>query len=187
MNPPDEPRDGPPWAALDRARGGDREAFAVLYDHYLTTVYRYIYRWVAYDRELAEDLTSETFLRALRAIGTYRDQGRDPQGWFLRIARNIVLDHVKSARVRLVRAVAEPPEPAGPATGPDEEALGRISVAAALAGLSEDQLECVILRVLEDRSVVDTAAAMGKSVAAVKALYWRAVRRLAARHPGGTL
>src|SRR4051794_29899780 len=59
-----------------RAKTGDSEAFAVLYDHYLDLVYRYVYFRVG-SHALAEDLTSETFLRALRGIVDFTWQGRD--------------------------------------------------------------------------------------------------------------
>ena len=88
------------WELVTRAQAGDGEAFGQLYDRYVDTVYRFIYFRVN-DRALAEDFTSETFLRALRRIGTISYQGRDIGAWFVTIARNIVLDHMKSARHRL--------------------------------------------------------------------------------------
>ena len=75
-------------------------------DRYADTVYRFIYFRVN-DRGLAEDFTSETFLRALRRIGSISYQGRDIGAWFVTIARNIVLDHLKSARHRLETTTAD--------------------------------------------------------------------------------
>ena len=85
---------------VDRAQQGDWAAFGRLYDHYSDTVYRYIYYRVG-SKATAKDLTSETFLRALRRIGTFTWQGRDFAAWLVTIARNIVADHFKSARFRL--------------------------------------------------------------------------------------
>ncbi|MFF4088860.1 sigma-70 family RNA polymerase sigma factor [Streptomyces nigra] len=85
---------------VDRAQHGDREAFGRLYDEYCDTVYRYIYYRVG-GKATAEDLTSETFLRALRRIGTFTWQGRDFGAWLVTIARNLVADHFKSSRFRL--------------------------------------------------------------------------------------
>ena len=91
------------------AQDGDGEAFGQLYDRYVDMVFRFIYYRVN-DRGLAEDFTSETFLRALRRISSITYQGRDIGAWFMTIARNIVLDHVKSARHRLETTTGETPK-----------------------------------------------------------------------------
>ncbi|TDC34035.1 sigma-70 family RNA polymerase sigma factor [Kribbella albertanoniae] len=85
---------------VDRAQAGDVGAFGELYDEYSLTVYRYIYARVS-SSALAEDLTSETFVRALRALDSFRWQGRDFGAWLVTIARNLITDHYKSGRVRL--------------------------------------------------------------------------------------
>src|SRR5262249_56811428 len=79
------------WHLVRLAQAGDGEAFGQLYDRYVDMVFRFVYLRVN-DRALAEDFTSETFLRALRRIGTISYQGRDIGAWFITIARNIVLD-----------------------------------------------------------------------------------------------
>lgn len=85
---------------VERAQAGESDAFGRLYDQYSDTVYRYIYYRVG-GKATAEDLTSETFLRALRRIGTFTWQGRDFGAWLVTIARNLVADHFKSSRFRL--------------------------------------------------------------------------------------
>ncbi|WP_055541857.1 sigma-70 family RNA polymerase sigma factor, partial [Streptomyces neyagawaensis] len=85
---------------VERAQSGEADAFGRLYDQYSDTVYRYIYYRVG-GKATAEDLTSETFLRALRRIGTFTWQGRDFGAWLVTIARNLVADHFKSSRFRL--------------------------------------------------------------------------------------
>ena len=96
----ESPAGNPIMALVERAQDGDGEAFGQLYDHYADTVYRYIYYRVG-GKATAEDLTSETFLRALRRIGTFTYQGRDFGAWLVTIARNLVADHFKSSRFRL--------------------------------------------------------------------------------------
>ncbi|MFF4155165.1 sigma-70 family RNA polymerase sigma factor [Streptomyces sp. NPDC001651] len=88
------------YVDVARAQHGDRQAFGRLYDEYCDTVYRYVYYRVG-AKATAEDLTSETFLRALRRIGTFTWQGRDFGAWLVTIARNLVADHFKSSRFRL--------------------------------------------------------------------------------------
>ena len=78
-----------------RSQAGEPEAFGLLYDRYVDLVYRYIYYRVG-SPTLAEDLVSETFLRALRRIDSFTWQGRDFAAWLVTIARNLIADHFKS-------------------------------------------------------------------------------------------
>ena len=78
-------------ALVTLAQKGDAEAFGVLYEMHADLVYRYIFQRVA-SQSLAEDLTQETFLRALRRLDTFTWQGKDVAAWFVTIARNLVLD-----------------------------------------------------------------------------------------------
>jgi RNA polymerase sigma factor (sigma-70 family) len=86
-----------------RAREGDAEAFAGLYDRYVDTVYAYVARRVG-KRELAEDLTADCFLRALQTIERLTWRGVDIGAWLMPVARNRVTDHFKSARARFEHA-----------------------------------------------------------------------------------
>lgn len=171
---------------LERAQAGDRQAFAELYDRYFKTVYNYVYLRVAGNRALAEDITSETFLRALRRLDSFSYTGKDPAGWFITIARNILLDHVKSARARFEVPTADMVSADQVTEGPENQVLGTLAAADALAlvqQLPRPQAEVVVLRILKGLSVAEVAAMMGKSEGAIKALQHRAVRRLAALLP----
>ena len=66
----------------------------------MSGVFRFIYYRVS-SQQLAEDLTSETFVRGLRAIQRFNWQGKDFGAWLTTIARNLVADHFKSSRARL--------------------------------------------------------------------------------------
>ncbi|WP_367134588.1 sigma-70 family RNA polymerase sigma factor [Saccharothrix sp. HUAS TT1] len=170
-----------PWNLVRAAQGGDTDAFGALYDRYVDVVYRYVLFRVG-DRTLAEDVTSETFLRALRSIGSISYQGRDVGAWFVTIARNIVFDHVKSSRYRLEVTTAELADNREVADGPEQEVLTDATNAELLrcvAQLGEDQRECITLRFIQGLSVAETAARMGRNEGAIKALQHRAVRRLA--------
>ncbi|MBB3677981.1 sigma-70 family RNA polymerase sigma factor [Modestobacter versicolor] len=175
------------WELVRRAQAGDAEGFGQLYDRYVDVVFRYLYHRVG-DRATAEDFTSETFVRALRRIDSLSFQGRDVGAWLVTIARNIVLDHVKSSRYRLEVATADMRDADRATEGPEEAVLQRLTNAELMAGvqqLSDEQRECLVLRFLQGLSVAETAAAMGKKDGAVKALQHRAVRRLAALLPEG--
>ncbi len=177
----DDPADRDEVVALvARAQAGDADAFGDLYDRYLDLVYRYVYYRVG-GKALAEDLVSETFLRALRRIGTFEWQGRDFAAWLITIARNLVADHFKSGRFRLEVTTADMLDADRTTDGPETEVLDGITNASlldAVKKLNSEQQECVVLRFLQGLSVIETAQAMGKSEGAVKALQYRAVRAL---------
>ncbi|RBM17908.1 ECF subfamily RNA polymerase sigma factor, BldN family [Streptomyces sp. PT12] len=166
---------------VERAQGGEAEAFGCLYDHYSDTVYRYIYYRVG-GRATAEDLTSETFLRALRRIGTFTWQGRDFGAWLVTIARNLVADHFKSSRFRLEVTTGEMLDANEVERSPEEsvlESLANSALLDAVRKLNPQQQECVTLRFLQGLSVAETARVMGKNEGAIKTLQYRAVRTLA--------
>ncbi|WP_245984195.1 ECF subfamily RNA polymerase sigma factor, BldN family [Streptomyces tateyamensis] len=176
-----EAEQNPIMELVERAQAGESEAFGRLYDHYCDTVYRYIYYRVG-SRATAEDLTSETFLRALRRIGTFTWQGRDFGAWLVTIARNLVADHFKSSRFRLEVTTGEMLDSNECERSPEDSVLESLSNAAlldAVRRLNPQQQECVTLRFLQGLSVAETARIMGKNEGAIKTLQYRAVRTLA--------
>jgi RNA polymerase sigma-70 factor (ECF subfamily) len=192
----DEPRGGSDPDTIDltdtthelvrQAQQGDAEAFGVLYDRYVDLVHRYVYYRVG-SQALAEDLTSETFLRALRRISSYTWQGVDIGAWFVTIARNLVADHYKSGRYRLEVQVQEVRDDRA-FDGPEDEVLDSLDhrvLLEAVTKLGAEQQECIVLRFLQGLSVSETAIVMGKNDGAVKALQYRAVRSLSRLLPAG--
>jgi RNA polymerase sigma-70 factor, ECF subfamily len=170
------------WELVAAAQRGDREAFGLLYGEYVGLVSRFVGGKVP-DRGLAEDLTSETFLRALRRIDSVSDQGRDVGAWFTTIAHNLVLDHLKSSRHRLETTAAEIPEPAGTSLvrGPEDTVIQKdaaVRLWRQVDQLPSDQRECLRLRFGQDLSTAQTAAVMGRSELAIRALRHRAVAGL---------
>jgi RNA polymerase sigma-70 factor, ECF subfamily len=180
---------GPPDNTHDlvrQAQAGDPDAFGVLYDRYVDLVHRYVYYRVG-SQALAEDLTSETFLRALRRISSYTWQGVDIGAWFVTIARNLVADHYKSGRYRLEVQVQEVRDDRA-LEGPEDEVLDALDhrvLLEAVTRLGAEQQECIVLRFLQGLSVSETALVMGKNDGAVKALQYRAVRSLSRLLPAG--
>jgi RNA polymerase sigma-70 factor (ECF subfamily) len=168
-------------ALVDLAQRGDSEAFGMLYERYVDVVYRYVYVRVG-GQQLAEDITSETFLRALRRMDSFSWQGRDIAAWFITIARNLITDNAKSARFRMEVSTADMLD-ADPRVeaAPDHEVLERLRderLLAAVKNLKPEQAECVVLRFLQGLSLAETAKVLGKSEGAVKQLQLRAVRAL---------
>jgi RNA polymerase sigma-70 factor (ECF subfamily) len=174
-------------ALVELARGGDKEAFGLLYDHYQSSVYRFLY-FRTRSQTLAEDLTSETFFRALRSMSGFRWQGRDFGAWLMTIARNLTTDHYKAGRTRL-ELTTEDMTPHDDATdGPEAEVLASLTNEALLEALTQlptEQRECLIMRFLQGMSIAETAQALDRSDGAVKQLQLRGVRNLAKLLPEG--
>jgi RNA polymerase sigma-70 factor (ECF subfamily) len=167
-------------ALTRRAREGDGQAFAELYDRNFEAVYRYVYYRVRDEKE-AEDVTSEVFFRALRAMPRY--EPRQPfLAWLYRIARNAVIDRARAARPRLSfeDALSHPDAPAH-VIDPDVQLLAtdrRARLRAALANLTSEQQEVVILRFIEGLSAEETGELMGKRAGTVRGLQFRALQAL---------
>jgi RNA polymerase sigma-70 factor (ECF subfamily) len=170
------------WDYVRAAQDGDPEAFADLYRRYRRDIYSYL---LVRTRSvpLAEDLTSETFLRALRKIGSVRQQTDDVRSWIITIARNLTLDHHKSHRTRREVLFEAPIGRQDVVDSAEQTVLRRqlaVDLAAAQAQLSTAQRMCLFLRFYCGFSVARTADAMGSSSGAVRALQYRALRELAA-------
>lgn len=173
---------------VDLARTGDAEAFGQLFDHYQGPVYRFLYYRVG-SVQTAEDLTSETFFRALRSMSTFTWQGKDFGAWLMTIARNLTMDHFKASRTRLELATEDmTTHDSTTAETPESAVLAHLTneaLMAALRQLPDDQQECLIMRFLQGLSIAETARALGRTDGAVKQLQLRAVRNLAKLMPEG--
>lgn len=174
-------------ALVELARGGDSEAFGLLYDHYQTSVYRFVYYRVG-SVAVAEDLTSETFFRALRSMSSFKWQGKDFGAWLMTIARNLTADHYKAGRTRLEFATDDMGAHDSVTDGPESAVLASLtneSLLEALGELPTEQQECLIMRFLQGLSIAETAKILGRSDGAVKQLQLRGVRNLAKLLPEG--
>jgi RNA polymerase sigma-70 factor (ECF subfamily) len=174
-------------ALVELARGGDSEAFGQLYDHYQGSVYRFVY-YRTRSQTLAEDLTSETFLRALRNMSGFRWQGKDFGAWLMTIARNLCTDHFKAGRTRLEMTTEDMGQHDDSTEGPESAVLAGLTneiLLTALKQLPDEQRDCLIMRFLQGMSIAETAAVLGRSDGAIKQLQLRGVRNLAKLMPEG--
>lgn len=172
-------------ALVELARDGDAEAFGQLYDHYVAGVFRFIYYRVG-SRQMAEDLTSETFVRGLKAIQRFTWQGKDFGAWLTTIARNLIADHFKSSRSRLEIVSDDIPEGRTSSRSTEDDVLSHISnelLFDAVNSLPPEQRDCILMRFIQGMSIAETAAALKRSEGAIKQLQLRAVRSLAKRVP----
>ncbi len=174
-------------ALVELARTGDADAFGLLYDHYQGSVYRFLF-YRTRSSTLAEDLTSETFFRALRNMQNFRWQGKDFGAWLMTIARNLATDHFKAGRTRLEMATEDMGLHDDATEGPEHAVLASLTnelLLKALTELPSEQKDCLIMRFLQGMSIAETAAVLGRSEGAVKQLQLRGVRNLAKLMPEG--
>jgi len=169
-------------ALIARAIEGDRQAFAALYREYLPTVYKFLYYRMGNNKAVAEDMTAEVFLRALRRIDKFSWTGADFGSWLLRIARNLVLDNAKSSRAKLEVLNDEMPEDAGGEDKATEmavlENLDNSQVYSAIKQLSPDQRDVITMRFIQGMDVSAVAEAMGKKEGTVRTLQFRGLKAL---------
>lgn len=175
-------------ALVELARGGDKEAFGLLYDHYHPAVYRFLF-YRTRSTTLAEDLTSETFFRALRRMGDFKWQGKDFGAWLTTIARNLATDHFKAGRTRLEHSVDDMGvHDDGHDDGPESLVMTSLTnelLMEALGKIPAEQQDCLVMRFLQGMSIAETAAALGRTEGAAKQLQLRGVRNLAKLMPEG--
>jgi len=174
-------------ALVELARQGDSEAFGLLYDHYHGSVYRFLY-YRTRSSTLAEDLTSETFFRALRSMTSFRWQGKDFGAWLMTIARNLATDHFKAGRTRLEMTTEDMGQHDDATEGPEAAVLAGLTneiLLQALTQLPVEQRDCLVMRFLQGMSIAETAAVLGRSDGAIKQLQLRGVRNLAKLMPEG--
>jgi RNA polymerase sigma-70 factor, ECF subfamily len=160
------------------AQGGDPDAFGALFDRYYVPVYRFVAARVSRPSD-AEDLAQHVFVKALEALPRFEARGVPFGGWLFRLARNVVIDHVRTRREHATLDVVA--EQTAEDAGPDDLAALRQemdSVAAALRRLTPEQREAIELRFFAGLSAKETAVAMGRQEGTVRGLQFRAIAAL---------
>ena len=163
-----------------RAAQADRAAFGVLYRRYLDRVFGYAF-YLLGDHHDAEDATERTFLAALSAIDRFRDEGATFRSWLFRIAHNQIANSLRSRARRRASPLDGIPEPiadADPAREADAIDDAR-RLRRALAELSDDRRQVIVLRFVDDLSAREIGAVLERSEGAVRVLQHRALRELA--------
>ena len=163
---------------VSRAKEGDSEAFGQLFDAYADPIHRFVASRVHSPSD-AEDLTQLVFVKALEALPRYEARGIPFGGWLFRLARNAIIDQIRTRRdsLPLEEALARETEDRGPeAAAALRDDLDR--VAAALADLTDDQREVIELRFFAGLNVLETAVAMGRQEGTVRGLQFRAIAAL---------
>ena len=162
-----------------RAAKGDREAFGSLYERYVFRVYRHVYHLTS-DVHAAEDLTAQTFLKAMEAIPRYEIRGAPFLAWLLRIAFNLTVNQQKVRKngaaplleAAQIRGTLYCPEASCEAKDDGERVWQGVRT------LRDDQRQVIVMRFVDGLSYSDVARVLGKSIGAVRVIQFRALSAL---------
>jgi RNA polymerase sigma-70 factor, ECF subfamily len=162
-----------------RAQNGDRLALEELYLLHFDRIYSYLHMSVG-SRHDAEDLTTQTFVKMLEAIGRFQWRSVPFSAWLFRIAHNLAMDHFRANR--RWQPEEEVPETAqGEESSAEEQALaslGQTSMLTLIERLSPEQRQVLTLKFVFRFSNAEAAGILGKTEGAVKSLQHRALGSL---------
>lgn len=171
---------------LEQARKGNRQALNQLVGLYWQPLYRYIYYKVRHKEE-AEELTQESLLKAVAYLPKFEERGIPFRSFIMRISANLITDHWrKKARggetLPLTEALVQ-----SDSAGPDELAIleeRKRIVHAAIETLPAEQKKVIQLRLIEGKSIKETADMLQKTEGALKMLQQRALQNMRKRIEG---
>lgn len=170
-----------PKVLIKQAKDGDKDAFGKLYKLYFVPVFRYAYLRVS-DKEEAENIAQEVFLKVYKSIENYNDQGKDPLAYFFTITRNQVIDFYRKKKpISLDQnlPVLENLETSfgNPETFVDQNEKARV-LNMAIQSLNDIQREVVILKFINGFENNQVAEILGKSEEAIRQIQHRALKVL---------
>jgi RNA polymerase sigma-70 factor, ECF subfamily len=179
--PAAEPPQGADERVLVEAAQADPSKFDVLYELHFERIYFFIVSRVR-DRSTAEDLTSETFHKALANLASYEWRGTPFSAWLYRIASNAIVDHYKRSNREQQIDELENPLAQPELASHDIEFIERhVHFFRLVDQLPEVQRRVVLERFVEDRSIKEIAQRLSKTEGAIKQLQFRALQSLRAQ------
>lgn len=162
---------------IEKSQQGDSEAFGQLYDRHVRTIYNFVY-YKTRHKETAEDLTSQTFYKALSHMSSV-DSTRSFLSWLYKIAHNNVLDHYRAKRptqdIDDFYDLDDGQENIAEHINDREEALKAKKYLEKLNAIERD---VVIMRVWQELSYKEIADSLGKTEASCKMIYSRSIKKL---------
>ncbi len=166
---------------IQRAKQGDKQAIAQLYERYVQQIFRYIAYRVSTSSDV-EDLTAEVFVKMVEGLPRYHYRGVPFEAWLYRIAAARIVDYRRRNRRRPQAELYETLHDTNPL--PEERMQNQQefeTLRHAVANLTDEQQSVLILRFIEHKSHHEVAQILGKSVSAVKSIQHRALTNLTAQ------
>ncbi|MBX4210481.1 RNA polymerase sigma factor [Candidatus Parcubacteria bacterium] len=163
-------------AIIEEIKKGNRENFGKLYDIYVKPLYTYIY-YKTHHKEIAEDLTSTTFFKALNNIHSF-ESGKSFRAWLYRIAHNNVIDYYRGKKIHQniddAWDISDGTDFVGDLDS--DRKLGEVKKY--LKKLSKEQRDIIVMRVWQDLSYKEIAEIIGKSEGNCKVIFSRSMDKL---------
>jgi len=161
---------------VERGQHGDRDALEELYLIHFDRIYSYLHVSVG-NRHDAEDLATQTFLKMLEKIGSFKWGSAPYSAWLFRIAHNLAMDHFRANR--RWQPEEEVPEPPGEEEPSAElaamQTIGRESMLRLIERLSPEQQQALTLKFVFNLPNAEVAAILEKTEGAIKSLQHRAL------------
>lgn len=161
------------WTAF---RSGERSAFTAIYERYVDRIYAYVYS-KTFQRDTAEDIVSETFMKALDKFASFNTAKGTVQAWLYRIASNAVIDHYRRAK-RTVASdtieIADEHDHAKTIADKDMQAKAMTL----LNGIDAKKRDIIVMRLWQEMSFKEIAEALGENEPQIKMTFYRAVAAL---------
>ncbi len=161
---------------IKNCQNGDKNSFSELYNRYIKKIYSFIY-YKTWHKETAEDLTSQTFFKALRAINQC-DSSKPFSPWIYRIASNTVIDHFRQLKptdnIDDIWDLSDQSDTHKDATN----SIKLEKVKTYLKTLPNEQREIIILRLWQDLSYKEISEIIGKNEKNCKVIFSRALAKL---------
>jgi RNA polymerase sigma-70 factor (ECF subfamily) len=163
---------------VKQAQAGDKEAVSMLYQAYEQSVFQYVYYRVE-SRQIAEDITAEVFLRMIRGLPGYQDQGVPFGAWLFRIAATRIADFYRENKKVTLTLISDDQrsDDTDPFDRLDQQEE-RKHLQQALQELPADYQNVLILRFMKNLSHAEVAAILEKPEATVRNLQHRALKAL---------
>lgn len=162
---------------IQAVQSGDTASFGALYDEYVREIYRFIY-YKTHQKEVAEDLTSHVFMKALEKIHSFKGEKGVFRGWLYQIARNTVIDHYRTQKK------TGSIEDAWDISSDDDVELtvsrqfDKEELRKYLSQLKSEQRDIILMRLWQDMSYEEIALALGKSETNCRVTFSRGIVQL---------
>ena len=153
------------------------EQFVYLYDRYVEKIYKFLY-FRTFDRELAEDLTSQVFLKAMEKIGTVDESKGTFQAWLYRIARNLLIDEYRRSKPTEDLESHFDLADSTNVAGDTDKVLTNEKLRELLMTLPAEAQELVSMRLWDELPYAEIAVITGKTEGSLKMQFSRIIDQL---------